>query len=279
MGSRSDGVVFEDTELASALESADWSKANSIICAYDAKFEVWGFKRPGALKYIDDLLPLLKNPYLLVLFRDPLATSLREKIAVNVDVLKKMGDVLAAHARMVELVRRVTCPILLLSAEKIRLYKEELVRSLVSFLALNSSEEQVQSAVAFVEGEPRRYLNEARADRTIGCVDLLHPHRVQGWVRLVLSESPCKVFLRCDGIVRKTSVANGHREDLVKKGIHSSGNCGFTIALERHEEIPTDAYIEIGTEEDSASYLFAGKLADWQREFAITSFGPVKPGR
>ena len=44
----------------------------------NSAFGTWGFKVPSAIGLAKLLLKMLRNPYFIFVFRDPLATSIRE---------------------------------------------------------------------------------------------------------------------------------------------------------------------------------------------------------
>ena len=48
-------------------------------------------------------------------------------------------------------------------------------------------------------------------------------------------------------------------------GAHATGKCGFQMTLADSESLAADDHIQLLTEEDPFTYLFAGKLAEWQR--------------
>ena len=86
MGTRRDQIVFEDTELAAMLEAQPpIENARDWLRARDSVHQVWGWKRPDAFKYLSSYLPAFRNPCLIVTFRDLLAISMRNAIAVESD--------------------------------------------------------------------------------------------------------------------------------------------------------------------------------------------------
>jgi hypothetical protein len=265
MGDSADDVVFEDNELARAMESGQTDRAEELIRAYDSRHRIWGFKRPAALAYVHELLPRLTNPHLIFVFRDVLTTALRDRIAANVDVLKTMEHLLTLQAEMIQILRSVAYPTLLVSAEKIREYRKEFVAEVCAFLQLQCAPEQVRSAEDSIEPVPVRYVNEARNNRVRGHIDVLERQRIVGWVRLVAKETPCKMILKVNGAVRKQCLADLHRPDLFALGAHATGKCGFQMTLADSESLAADDHIQLLTEEDPFTYLFAGKLAEWQR--------------
>ncbi len=65
---------FEDAELVTALRDDRWDDVEALVRSRDASGEAWGFKWPDAVRHLDRLIPLLRNPHLLVVMRDPVAS-------------------------------------------------------------------------------------------------------------------------------------------------------------------------------------------------------------
>lgn len=75
----------EDREIWAALDELrirrdeksideQWEVIRGLIAARDAEHSTWGFKAPASVFYIDKLLTLVRNPHLVVVLRDPLAS-------------------------------------------------------------------------------------------------------------------------------------------------------------------------------------------------------------
>jgi len=82
---RADYECYEDAEMHDALKDVmsrnkhhaqcnEWRYVQQVISEHDAKHDVWGFKYPGSVFVIDRLLGMLRNPHLIVVVRDPIAT-------------------------------------------------------------------------------------------------------------------------------------------------------------------------------------------------------------
>lgn len=128
---------YEDLEIANVIDkvsnkfrhnplaSPDWPTLVELIKARDVKHPViWGFKKPATVFIIDQLLPLLRNPHLLVVLRDPLAIwqsdvarqgtngfwcSARHHLGCVMDLLEKpRGPTLAISYERAKSVRKIT---------------------------------------------------------------------------------------------------------------------------------------------------------------------------
>lgn len=93
----------------------------------NSSHSVWGWKDPLAALYVEDILPSLINPHLILVTRDITATAMRERIeASNVSTviddesfhLAKAGQALGLYQSALSVIERSNAPALLLSYEK-----------------------------------------------------------------------------------------------------------------------------------------------------------------
>src|SRR5688572_21236041 len=81
IGTEIDGAVFEDRQFAAALASGHPEELARLIDERNAAHAIWGFKRPEAYRQLELLIPLCRNPRVIVTFRDILAIALRNRLA------------------------------------------------------------------------------------------------------------------------------------------------------------------------------------------------------
>ncbi len=81
-------AVMEDIELFTCLEQNNIEKAKEIIQNRNLQYKIWGWKRPEAFLYYNLWKELFRNPHIIIIFRDPLAVSLRNFLSVNLEVRK-----------------------------------------------------------------------------------------------------------------------------------------------------------------------------------------------
>lgn len=85
-----------------------------------AQFGIWGFKDPTLIDYLSDVIEFVKNPRLICVFRDPVATAMREEMAGNpFDASLRLT--LARQSRVVEFADSGNFPALFVSYEKLLL--------------------------------------------------------------------------------------------------------------------------------------------------------------
>jgi len=65
-------MSLKGDECEKAFEQ--WQALEAIARELDGQHRVWGFKRPQSMFVIDRLLPLLTNPHIVIVLRDPLAS-------------------------------------------------------------------------------------------------------------------------------------------------------------------------------------------------------------
>ena len=82
----------------------------ALIQARNAQHSVWGFKRPEAYKQLARLCSLCRNPRVIVTFRDVLAISLRNNIAMQLDPIKMLPNLVSQYEVLVSTIRRLPVP-------------------------------------------------------------------------------------------------------------------------------------------------------------------------
>jgi hypothetical protein len=70
------GIIKQICDSGKQRESdaPEWGSLRELIATRNADHELWGFKAPSAVFLVDGLLPLLRNPHLLIVARDALST-------------------------------------------------------------------------------------------------------------------------------------------------------------------------------------------------------------
>ena len=224
MGPTTDDVVFEDVELAEAIESG--RPYGTLVRQRDAASPVWGMKRPQLFQTLQNLAAF-RAPRLVVVTRDPLAIAQRRQAAeslVELDVLgcaRQTSDLLAwAFAQ--------ACPLLLISYEKAIRHPQRLVRALFEFAGIDADQAGLAGCVV---PESRRYRERTlrRYQGYVDCID--ETGTLHGWacdksapgMTLTLD-----VFV--DGVAVGQTQANRARPDLLSAGLEH-GAYGFALTL------------------------------------------------
>jgi len=119
--------------------------------------------------------------------------------------------------------------------EEIRLLNQDDVR--VYQLALDNFDNQ--------ENAQKTAL--ATVDRYCGFLGGVRGERMFGWTVDRESEKPAELAVAVNGETRFCGVADVYREDIRRKGIHISGNCGFEIPLDKLGNLAAGDKISVHT--------------------------------
>lgn len=135
-------------DLAPNLEdpafNMDWYKgseeefidhARQIIAARNAAHEVWGWKFPHAARYLESVVPDLRAPHLICVYRDPIPMALRAR-----PPQEKAAKLVAARLRMqvrnTMMIEALGVPCLMVSYEKAAAHPLVFIEELAAFLNL-----------------------------------------------------------------------------------------------------------------------------------------------
>jgi len=102
----------------------------------NAEHTVWGWKYPRAAHYLDEIRSGLRDPRLVVVLRDPVASAGRQVRRHGRDPMEVVREHHQIQARNIDLVSRWQVPSLLVSYERSIDRPAELVERLAAFLGL-----------------------------------------------------------------------------------------------------------------------------------------------
>jgi hypothetical protein len=226
LGSRADRIVFEDVEIAAAIE-CDPASLSSIITRYDAAHPFWAFKLPRAYQSIADNLHRFRNPRLVVTFRDPLTIAMRNVISMAEELPASLGKASADISELVNFAQNLKVPALMVSYEKALANPSRLVESVVRFCGMPSTLDRVESAKSAVINGPELYLQSSRTLPWEGFLDEVG-ESASGWVRISSGGNPATVVVKIDGVEVARGLADRPRSDLAYLG---KGDVAFSIPL------------------------------------------------
>lgn len=133
------------------LEDEDFDRKTmahmrAAAAARDGRMPVWGWKFPTASNYLEKLLPHLRNPRLVVVWRDPLTAAMRSveqlmdqglpEVAQTKRSLNAVETMVNRQMNNLSLLRTVNVPALLASYEKSLRRPQEFIEQFASFLGL-----------------------------------------------------------------------------------------------------------------------------------------------
>jgi hypothetical protein len=231
-GDKSVSPVFEDTRLANEFETKNIEKANSIIEEYNTKEKMWLFKRPQAINYLNEINKSVRNPIYLFIFKDIFAVSNRNSISMKTDVttgLKKAHD---DYLKIIQFIEEYTLNALLLSYEKIMLNKTSFVDSMIQLIGEDKvSNEQRESALDFIEPNPKEYIDKSRITKTAGRIGKIEKTKIIGWAKYVYTDKIAEVELYINDVLIKTTIAKDFRQNVLDAKQHKTGYCGYFFDL------------------------------------------------
>ncbi len=155
---------YEDKEFVEVLQETvkspqlDEAQLNRLIAARNCAYETWGFKAPTALEALPYLLRHTRNPHVILVFRDMLATCLREKLSVDSEPWETFESILSYQTSMVTMLRNTDVPCFLVSYEKAILSPEFFCRKLGAFLQWGADPRWIAEAALQINANQRDYL-------------------------------------------------------------------------------------------------------------------------
>lgn len=84
-GDKSCPPVYEDLRLAEFMEKKDYGGVRSVIEDYNNRHDVWGFKRPAIIHYLQDMHKFWRNPIYLFVFKDIASIANRNHLSMGGD--------------------------------------------------------------------------------------------------------------------------------------------------------------------------------------------------
>ncbi len=223
-------VVHEDRELLAILQSGQRELLADAIGRRNAEHRDWGFKIPNIHAYLHGTdLRRFRDPHLILIYRDPVAVSVRNAISEMFDQFATLAETAAAQLSVVEFVRATDCACLLISYEKALIFADHFVDTLTGFCGLTPDAETRKRLIRLVEPNADTYLQRARR-QFAGSIDTLQDGVLQGWCCQVGELQPLTVDLFLGGERLQTVRADRFRPDLLAAG-YGNGNHGFSIDM------------------------------------------------
>ncbi|PHR59692.1 MAG: hypothetical protein COA47_09340 [Robiginitomaculum sp.] len=122
-----------------------------LVKTRNQQHSIWGWKDPLGFVYIAPLLAHIRNPHLVVVFRDFYSISARELTDTHTDTLETLSRAQNNYAWLLEVLKRREAPALLTGYEKAILHPEQFATDLCEFLGMEAKPEFLQAAREFIE--------------------------------------------------------------------------------------------------------------------------------
>lgn len=213
-GDKSIAPTYEDKLLKDLLDADDLEGFRSLALNYSKRHPKWAFKLPRATLKVKEIVPLLANPAVVCLVRDPLALQLRKRISQgDQNIFDGIGSSLDSYSKLFSDLSGLKCPLMLISYDKASQRPDLLIGELASIF---HPKQEVDLSVILnrVKSDRLGYIENARYDKAWGLVEEIAGNKVKGWC---LVRGP-KMFkdLRVEVLNRAGHVVEVHPCDFVR---------------------------------------------------------------
>lgn len=143
------GNNHEDPEFL----TKDISKLHEVISRRNASHDIWGWKMPHSSEYIADLVPDLRNPHVVIVFRNLLAMAESQLKRSETDFAKAFQFSANRLAQVASIVNKLSCPLMLVNYEQATSKPHAFIDELCAFLDLTPTEEALVRAERMIDPE------------------------------------------------------------------------------------------------------------------------------
>lgn len=143
MGERLTGNTREYKELQVMIKSGDHLAFENFCKAQSRKTPKWGFKVPAFRNRMAAYEVSMMQPRFIVIFRDILAISLRNNIAIGTELMSAIGNALKGYSVLLDNIAKLKSPVLMISYEKALQFPERTVAEMTGFMGLTLSQARI----------------------------------------------------------------------------------------------------------------------------------------
>jgi hypothetical protein len=147
-----------------AEEQVDSGRTLSNVDAMDRAYPLWGWKSPRDLFSLDAILPLLRNPGLIVVTRDLLEVALSSQNHIQSPPEIALLESASVYQVIADRLRFWPYPVLVVSFQEILKNASDFVDLLCSFLQITPDRQQQQQAISFNSPGQNAYRSINSAD-------------------------------------------------------------------------------------------------------------------
>lgn len=163
------GVNFEDDAFnlqrlqLNPRENSEALKASLLqtIQERNQARDVWGWKYPNAVRYLNLILPVMRNPRFICVFRDCISTSSRmlgPRMRQGQNPLNTLDANLSLQRENLNLLRDSNVPSLLCSYEKAISDPRDFVKSVANFVGVDLNKRALKTAMEQIS--PGAYMKD-----------------------------------------------------------------------------------------------------------------------
>ena len=153
----------------------DLSAIRAVVARRNSQFDVWGWKMPHSYEYLARLAPALRNPFVIIVFRNLLATAESLVRRSGLQFERAFDISLSRTAQIASLVQTLACPLMLVDYDKATAKPEQFVQEISSFLHLPHDEGARARAIEMINPEiGYRRLSAERWRHAVNKADLFN---------------------------------------------------------------------------------------------------------
>lgn len=231
-GERSKEPVYEDVKLAEFFECELYDEAQNVIDNYNIDHQVWAFKRPSSINYLDKINKMVRNPYYIFIFKDILSIANRNSISMKMDIVDGLKKAQKDYDKILKYLGKNDLNGLIFSYEKVMQNKNDLLEACINLVGKDKiSEEQVSNAKKFIDPNPEQYLDLTRVTKAIGRIGSVEKDKIIGWGKYLHTDQPGVVELYINDKLIQKKVAKDFRQNILDSGQHPTGYCGYIFEL------------------------------------------------
>lgn len=170
LGDKKDNAVFEDVEIAEALEKGNIKEFESLVKKRNASYKVWGWKRPSSLNHVETILKNVRNPHFIIVYRDLLSIALRNQISMEANIDESLKLANQTYNKINEFVAKTNSPLFLISYEKAIVRKRLFIKELANFIDFKLTTNKIEQVFKLIEFDRIIYLENSNVNKFSGSI-------------------------------------------------------------------------------------------------------------
>lgn len=131
--------------------SKDLDTVRARIAMRNEEAETWGWKMPHSLEYIEQIEGELRNPHIVLVWRNTLASAISQINRSGADINVALEFSAARLMEMVEKVKLLNSPTLLINYESAIHNKEEYLSTFAEFLGVELTDDMRDRCLKFID--------------------------------------------------------------------------------------------------------------------------------
>lgn len=233
-------IVYND-------EVIDSEKSRLNINSLNKKFDLWGWKSPKDLFKFPQFVSMVRNPHVIIVFRDPLDVSLSIRERENLPIEIGLAETASVYRQISELVSMASYPIALCSYGKMLSNPPIFVQEVSEWLGIVVENDITSSAIKFISPKNYRSISSAEKNEIIDSSEL--ERDIQNSYKSYIPKNIAKYISATSALQDQLDTANNqilHMKDLLfrtlQDGIGSENNSFDSQVLYQLFTLPIDDF-------------------------------------